>query len=172
MKRVQEILIGVVLLGLLVAAAVFGLRYYGRVQYSSGRDAGYAVAVAAGKAQHDRDAAAAVKTEADLRTQLATRDADAHRKEVEYAENLDAAQRRVRAGTDRLRCPAGPIPVTAATSDRPAAGGSPADGQGLAVVPDVAADILGLAADHQRLLRNYERVVERFEACRAVNAGP
>jgi hypothetical protein len=37
-------------------------------------------------------------------------------------------------------------------------------------VPEVAADLLGIAADAAGLVRRYAEVVERFDACRAVNA--
>jgi hypothetical protein len=140
---------------------------YGTRRY----EAGYNAAVDAGLQQRNREAEENRKTESDLRAQLAGRDADAHRKEQEYAENLDAAQRRVRAGTDRLRCPAAsPVQPTAAAADRPAAAGPAADGQGPDLVPELAADLLGIAADVAGLVRRYDQVVERFEACRAVNA--
>jgi hypothetical protein len=37
-------------------------------------------------------------------------------------------------------------------------------------VPEVAAEILGDAADVAGLVRRYQRVIERAEACRDVNA--
>jgi len=37
-------------------------------------------------------------------------------------------------------------------------------------VPEAAAEILGDAADVGRLVRRYERIVERFDACRAMNS--
>jgi len=38
-------------------------------------------------------------------------------------------------------------------------------------VPEVAADILVLAADAAGLVRKYERLTERYDACRALNNG-
>lgn len=58
----------------------------------------------------------------------------------------------------------------APAGDRPAAGGPGADVEGPAIVPDAAADLLGDTAAIAGLVRRYDRVVERFEACRAVNA--
>jgi len=163
-------LAGLLLTIALLGACWIGAEWYGMRRYSAGQNAGYAAAIAAGNAQHDRDAAAAHKTETDLRAQLAERDADAHRKEQEYAENLDAAPRRVRAGTDRLRCPASPVQPTTAPTDRPVAAVAPVDGGGPDIVPEVAAEILSDGAAVAGLVRRYQQVVERFEACRAVNA--
>ena len=159
------------LTGLAIAAALtvvswFGLHHYGAERYQ----AGYNAAVIAGKAQHDRDDAAYRKLESDQRAKNAERDADAHRKEQEYASNLADAQRRVRAGTDRLRCPASPVQPTATAATGSAAGTAAVDGAGPDLVPEAAADILGYGAAIASLVSRYERVVERFEECRAVNA--
>lgn len=155
----------IVLAGLLVVGWL-GLMHYGGTRY----DAGYAAAVAEGKTA--RDAAAEINriTEADLRAQLYARDTAAHRKEQEHAQDLAVAQRRVRAGDDRLRCPAGTVPAGAAPGDRPAAAAPGADGSGPELVPEVAAEILADGADIARIVRQYDQVVDRFEACRAVNA--
>jgi len=134
--------------------------------------AGQAAAVAAGNAQHAADLAAARKTETGLRLLLATKDELSHNKEILYAENLSAAQRRVVSGADRLRCPGvGSVSNAATAPAGPAAGGLAPDGPGAAIVPEVAGDILSLAADTGRVLRKYQRVVERYEACRALNNG-
>lgn len=166
MTALHRLTASALLLVVLVLGAWFGVRHYGAEQ----RQAGWDAAVAAGREQRDHEAALARERETGLRTELHTKDAAALKKEKEHAESLEAAQRRVRAGVDRLRCPARQVPAATPTSDRPAAAGLGADGEGPHVVPEVAADILGLAADHQRLLRNYGRVVERFEECRAMNA--
>jgi hypothetical protein len=92
------------------------------------------------------------------------------RKEQEYATNLDAAQRRVRAGVESLLCPTSPVQPAPAAGDRPAAPEPATHGPGPAVVPEAAADLLSIAADVAGLVRRYDQVVERFEACRAVNA--
>jgi len=165
----ERLIVAAALVMLLATGAWVGVHRYGAARY----DAGYAAAVDLGKKQRDRDAYLNQQTEDELRALLAAKDADAHRKEQEYASTLEAAQRRVRAGTDRLRCPAAdPVQPGAAAEDRPAAAGAPADGQGPEFVPDVAADLLGIAADVAGLVRRYDQVVERFEACRAVNARP
>jgi hypothetical protein len=166
MTALERLAIAAFTLVAILLGAVFGMKHYGTERY----DEGYAAAVAAGKAQHDRDAAAALKTESDLRAKLATRDADAQRKEQEHAQELADAQRRVRAGVDRLRCPASPVQPSAAAPDRPVAAGSAVDGGGPEIVPEDAAEILGDGAAVASLVSRYERVVERFEECRAVNA--
>jgi len=150
---------------LALLTAWFGLRHYGAEQ----RQAGWDAAVAVGEEQRTHDAALARERETDLRAQLRARDEHALRKEHEHAESLEAAQRRVRAGVDSLRCPAGPVPAATPPGDRPAAAGPAIDGEGPAIVPEMAAEILGDGADVAGLVRRYERVIERFEACRALN---
>ena len=159
------------LVGLLIAAALgvagwFGLHHYGAERYQ----AGYNAAIAAGKAQHDRDAAAYQKLESDQRAKNAARDVEANRKEQEYATNLADAQRRVRVGTDRLRCPASPVQPTTAAGDRPVAAATATDGAGPDLVPEAAADVLGYGAAIAGLVSRYAEVVERYDSCRAVNA--
>ena len=169
MNRLDDLIIGAAIAGMLAVGATVSIRYYGHEKY----DDGYAAALAAGQARYEREVAAAIKTETDLRAQLAAKDDEAKEKDRTYAISLEVAQRRVLDGTDRLRCPtARAVQPTAAATDRSAAGGSATDGQGPAMVPDDSAALLGLVADHQRLVQRYERVVERFDACRALNAGP
>ena len=155
----------VLLLVALLLGAWFGVRYYGTTKYQ----AGYDTAVAEGREAREAAALAALAIESGLRAKLLERDTAALRKEQEHAESLEAAQRRHRAGVDRLRCP-GPVPGAAAAGGGSAAAGPDADREGPAIVPEVAAEILGDAADVAGLVRRYERVVERFDACRAVNA--
>lgn len=163
----DRLLTAFVIAGALCVAAWFGVHHYGAERYKEG----YAAAIAAGKAQHDRDAAAALKTESDLRAKLAAQDADAQQKEIEHAQALADAQRRVRAGTDRLRCPAaGPVQPAAAPDDRPATAGPATDGGGPDLVPEAAADVLGYGAAVASLVSRYERVIERYNECRTVNA--
>jgi hypothetical protein len=166
MTPLERLAIAAFTLVAILLGAVFGMKHYGAERY----DAGYAAAVAAGKAQHDRDAAAALKTESDLRAKLAAKDADAQRKDQEHAQELADAQRRVRTGVDRLRCPASPVQPAASPTDRPVAAVAPADGAGPDLVPEAAADVLGYGAAIAGLVSRYERLVERFEECRAVNA--
>jgi hypothetical protein len=158
-------IVAIILAGLLLSA-VLGLHHYGAERYNDG----YSAAVAIGKKQHDRDVAAANQIEIDLRSKLAAQDAEANRREQEYASNLEAAQRRVRAGTDRLRCPASPVHDSATPADRSASAEPTTDGSGPDLVPEAAADVLGYGAAIASLVRRYEQVVERFKACRAVNA--
>lgn len=167
MSHLEDLLSCVLLLIALVFAGWFGVHHYGAARY----DGGYAAAVDAGKAQHERDVAAARKTETDLRAQLRDHDEDAHVKEQAYEVSLEVAQRRVRTGVDRLRCPAASaVQPTTAASDRPPTGGPGVDGEGPELVPESAADILGDGAAIAGLVRRYGRVVARFEACRALNA--
>jgi len=164
MSRLERILAGLILLAGLLALGALGIYRYGTTRYQAGYDA----AVNAGKTQYDRDAAAARKTESDLRAQLRARDADAFTKEKDHAASLEAAQRRVRAGIDSLRCPAGPVPAGAVPGDRPAAGGPEADGAGQAIVPETSSAILGDGAAVAGLVRRYARLEQRFDECEAL----
>ncbi|MBQ5963135.1 DUF2514 family protein [Massilia sp. ZL223] len=166
MMRAESILAGLVVSAGLLVLGALGVIHYGGQKY----EAGYNAAVADGEQSRKDAERIARETENDLRNRLRAQDIAAHRKEQEHATRLEAAQRRVRAGVDRLRCPAGPVSVAAASGDRPVAGGPASDGQGAELVPEVAADLLGLAADVGGLVRRYDRLVERFEECRAVSA--
>lgn len=172
MTAPERLLVGVATSVLFAVGAWLGVRHYGAEQYDAGHDAGYAAAVDVGKKQRDRDTYLNQQTEDELRALLAAKDADAYRKEQEYASNLADAQRRVRAGTDRLRCPASTVQPGTAAEGRPAAGGPAADGGGADLVPEAAADVLGDGATVAGLVRKYDRLTERFEKCRAVNARP
>ncbi|XYJ11823.1 hypothetical protein ACSUZJ_07480 [Telluria sp. B2] len=159
--------LGAVILALvLLLAAGFWFCHYGAEQYQQGYDA----AVRDGKEQRERAAEASRKIETHLRAQLRAQDADALEREEEYEANLAAAQRRVRAGVDRLRCPVGPVPASAVPGDRPAAGGLEADGPGPAIVPEVAGEILGDGAAIAGLVRRYARLEQRFDECEALRA--
>ena len=166
MSALERLAAGVLLAVLLVVGMWFGVRHYGAVQ----RHHGYDTAVQEGREARAAAELAALAIESGLRARLLEQDAAAFTQERKHAESLEDAQRRMRAGDDRLRCPAGPVPAATPAGDRPAAGGPGVDGEGQAIVPEAAAEILGDAADVGRILRNYDRVVERFEACRAVNA--
>jgi hypothetical protein len=150
----------------LVCCGWLGLQHYGTEQYEAGR----AAAIAAGDKLRQDEAERNRETESDLRARLSAADADAYRKEQEYATNLEAAQRRVRAGVDRLRCPASTLQPAAQAQDRPAAGGPVPEPERPGIVPETAADLLGIAADVAGLVRKFDRVTERFEACRRVNS--
>jgi hypothetical protein len=159
----------VILVLILLLGGAWWIHHYGIDQHR----AGYAAAVEAGKEARDSAETVHVAIESGLRAQLLDSDTSALRKEQEHATNLDAAQRRVRAGVDSLRCPAAsPVQPATAANDRPAAAGPAPDGQGAELVPDAAAEILGDAATIAGLVRKFDRLEQRFEACQAVNAVP
>jgi hypothetical protein len=169
MSRFAGPLVGIVLVVLLAVGAWRGIAYYGATRY----DAGYGAAIAAGREARDSAAVANVAIESGLRAELLGRDTAVFRKEQEYASNLSDAQRLVRAGDDRLRCPAaGSVQPPAETPDRPVTADTAADGGGPNLVPEAAADVLGYGAAIAGLVRRYDEVVFRYESCRAVNAGP
>lgn len=141
------------------------------VARQAGDTAGYSRAITAGKAQYAADLAAALKTERETRAKQDADDKRAADERTEREKTLSAAQDRVRTGVDRLRCPATIYPVHAGTAPAagPVAGGSAVDGPGADLVPAVAVDVLGYAAASQGLVRKYERLTDRYEACRAMN---
>lgn len=167
MSSIERLLVAVLVLAGPAAGGWLGLQRYGAERYQAGHDA----AVAAGEKLRQAEAERNHETESELRAQLATADAKAFKKEQKYAEDLDAAQRRVRAGIDGLRCPAAStVQPGAAAGDRPTAAGPESDGTGSAIVPEVAAEILGDGAAVAGLVRRFERLEQRFDACQAVNA--
>lgn len=167
MSALDRLLLASVLAVAALVAGVLERHHFGAERYQAGYDA----AVAAGKEARDSAATANLAIESGLRAQLLDRDTLALRKEQEYASNLEAAQRRVRAGDDRLRCPAAsPVQPAAPAGDRPVAAAVAADREGPELVPEAAAALLGDAADVAGLVRRYQQVVDRFDACRAVNA--
>lgn len=166
MSALHRLLCAALTAVLLLIGAWFGVRHYGAEQHR----AGYAAAVKDGEETRNAEALAALAIESGLRNRLLEQDTTALRKEQKYATNLEAAQRRVRAGIDSLRCPAGPVSAAATAGDRPTTAGSTVDGEGPVLVPEAAADVLSHGAAIASLVRRYQRVVERFEACRAVNA--
>jgi len=166
-SALDRLQIGCMLAVAALAAGVLELRHYGAERYAAGQ----AAAVAAGEEARNMQATANLAIESGLRTRLLEQDTAALRKEQEYASNLEAVQRRVRAGVDSLRCPAAsPVPAGAAAGDRPAAAGLEVEPAGPSLMPEAAADLLGVAADVAGLVRRYERLEQRFEACRTVNA--
>lgn len=157
---------------LIGAGVITGGWLWHRHEVSAARQAGYDAAVMAGEKQRTADAAAALAIERENRELFRIRDEQARQREDTYAQALDDAQRRMRAGTDRLRCPASTVQPAAAPADGPVASGAAADEPGTPVVPEVAGDILGLAGDTARLVRKYDDLTFRLEACRALNNGP
>ena len=166
MTSIEKLLISAIVLIGLALLGWLNLLDYGVERY----DEGFEAAIKVGKERRDADAEINRQTETDLRKQLGIKDTAALKKEKDHAQSLAAAQRRILTGTDSLRCPAKPIPVSSTTVDRSAAGGPTADEGGSELVPEAAADLVGIASDVERLVRQYDRVVERFEACRAVNS--
>jgi hypothetical protein len=168
-SALERLLAAVLLLAVLTVGGWLGLERYGAARYQDGYDA----AVKAGKEASDGAAVAHLAIESGLRAQLLARDTSALRKEQENAEALEAAQRRVRAGVDSLRCPtASPVQSAAPASDRPIAAGPTPDGQGAELVPDAAAEVLGDGATIAGIVRKFDRLEQRFEKCRAVSAAP
>ncbi len=167
MSALERLLVGVILALALLLGGALWVRHYGAERYQAGWDG----AVAAGKEKRDSDAVAAMAIESGLRARLLDQDTLALRKEQEYASNLEAAQHRLRAGVDSLRCPAASaVQPTAEAGDRPAPAGPPPDGQGAELVPDTAAALLGDGATIAGIVRKFDRLEQRFEECRAVNA--
>lgn len=166
MTALDRLLCSVLATVLLVIGAWFGVRHYGAEQHR----AGYAAAVADGRERRDAETLANLAIESGLRARLLEQDTTALRKEQDYATNLEAAQRRVRAGVDSLRCPAWPVPASPPAGDRPAAAGPLPDGEGAELVPDVAAALLGDGATVAGIVRKFDRLQRRFEECRALNA--
>jgi hypothetical protein len=154
------------------ALLVLGACLWHTAEVSGARKEGYAAAVAAGEKQRALDAEVALTNERALRARLAAADTAAQTREQTYAENLAAAQRRVRAGDDSLRIAIRTIRATATPADRPAAGGPEVDESRAELVPEVAADAVGFAATAAGLVRKIDRVTERFNECRALNNGP
>jgi len=162
----ERLLCAVLAAVLLLIGAWFGLRHYGAEQ----RQAGWDAAVAAGKEARDAETLANLAIESGLRARLLEQDTTALRKEQEHATNLEAAQRRVRAGIDGLRCPAGSVPAASTAGDRPAAAGPVPDGDGAQLVPEAAAALLGDGAAIAGIVRKFDRLQQRFEECRTVSA--
>jgi hypothetical protein len=166
MTSIEKLLIGAIVLIGLALFSWLSLLDYGAERY----DEGFEAAINIGKQRRDADAEINRQTEMDLRAQLGIKDAAALKKEKDHAQSLAAAQRRHLTGTDSLRCPARPVSTTTTAIDRSIASGPAADDEGPELVPEAAADLVGIASDVERLVRQYDRVVERFEACRAVNS--
>jgi hypothetical protein len=166
MTSIEKLLVGAIVLIGLALLGWLNLLDYGVERY----DEGFEAAIKIGMERRDADAEINRQIETDLRKQLGIKDTAALKKEKDHAQSLAAAQRRILTGTDSLRCPARPVPATATTSDRPTASGPAADDNGPEIVPEAAADLVGIASDVERLVRQYDRVVDRFEACRAMNA--
>ena len=166
MTALHRLLCAVLAVILLVIGSWLGVRHYSAARYQAGWDA----AVGLGKEQRDAETLANLAIESGLRTRLLEQDTTALRKEQEHATNLEAAQRRVRAGVDSLRCPAGPVPAGDQAGDRPAAAGPASHGEGAELVPDAAAALLGDGATVAGIVRKFDRLQRRFEECRVVNA--
>lgn len=163
MSKLETLMLQVGAAVVLAIVLVLGWKYV----IGQAEKRGYDRAVQDGQATMLAEAAKAKITEDTLRKMLDDKDKAAQTKENEYAENLKAAQRRARAGTDRLFCP-GQVPTAATRAGGPAASEPAADAGGTPLVPDVAAEILGDAATAAGIVRKFDRLFERFEACRAV----
>jgi len=164
MTTIERACVALILLSSLAVAGSIGILNYGHAKY----DDGFADAIAAGKEQLDFATELARRTEDELRVQLRAQDDMASNKEKEHAESLAAAQRRMLTGVDSLRCPARTVSVATATEHRPAASGPEVDLGRPGLMPTASADLLGVAGDIAGLVRRYERLEQRFDACRAL----
>jgi hypothetical protein len=166
MTSIEKLLVGAIVLIRLALLGWLNLLDYGVERY----DEGFEAAIKIGKERHDADAEINRQTETDLRKQLGIKGTAALKKEKDHAQSLAAAQRRILTGSDSLRCPARPVRASSTAANRFAASGPTANDGGSELVPEAAADLVSIASDVERLVRQYDLVVERFEACRAVNA--
>jgi hypothetical protein len=167
-SALETLMVKVLAAVLLVAAGIWGFNHY----IDSVEQRGYDRAVNDGKVALQQEKDRALDAERKLRKQLSDEQRLAREKETRHAEELKAAQDRVRAGTDRLLCPKlRKIPGSSPDTDRPAAGGPAADATGEAIVPEVAAEILADAAAIAGIVRKFDRLEGYFAVCRAVANG-
>jgi len=164
-----EVLMAKVLAGVVVViACTWGFNHY----VDSVEQRGYDRAVNEGKIALQAEKDHALSVERQLRAQLSKEQRLAAEKETRHAEELAAAQARLRSGADRLLCPKlGKVSGPGPDAGRPAAGGSAPDVEGEAIVPDVAAEILGDAATAAGLVRKFRRLEGYFATCKAVANG-
>lgn len=161
-------------LGVIAALVALAAAWFWHVHaVSAARDAGYKdgyhVAVEKGRIQHEADAAQALRDERSNRERFARLDDAARQERESHAQALSDAQSRLRAGDERLRIAIHTIRTISPAADRPVAGGPAADDERADIVPEVAAAIVGIAADSAEVVRKYDRLYERFEACRSIN---
>jgi hypothetical protein len=155
--------------GLLV---LFAAWLWHRSEVNAAHERGYSEAVAAAEIERDLAAEESRRKERVWRDAFVERNEKFQHKEQGYETALADAQRRVRAGTDRLYCPASnPVQASTAPADRSIPVPPEGDGAGTPVVPEVAADILGLAAATGKLVRKLDEAEELYNACRALNNG-
>lgn len=157
---------------LVVGAAVAGLYFAARAYCNHREQVGYNNAVADGIEARRAADAANLKREGVLRKKLSASDDLARTKEVEHAQELETAVRRAAAGSSGMRCPARPVPAGEAPADRPASQRPPADTERAELVPEAAADLLSIGAGYAGILRKYDRLQDRFNACREMNNAP
>ena len=166
MTTIERSLAALIVLAGLVVLGWLGVMHYGGTRYN----AGFADAVNVGKERLAFETELARRTEDALRVELRAKDDMAFTKEKKYVDSLAAAQRRMLIGVDSLRCPTGPVSAADASEHRPDPIGSEIDPRGSGLVPEASADLLGIASNVAGLVRRYERLEERFEACRTLNA--
>lgn len=166
MSVLHKLLIGLAASALMAILALCSLQHYRTTCYQLGYDA----AVAAGKVAREKETVIAEKKESDLRAQLAAKDAYAFKEKQKHDQALEDAQRRVRTGIDSLHCPAAiPVPAGETPGNRPATGGLEVEPAGPTIVPETAADILGVAGHINGLVQRYERLEQRFDSCQALS---
>lgn len=161
---------------LLLAAAALGVAWFGHSRYAAGYDARNKIAIAAeaaisAQARDKLDAATAdaATREKALETLVAALKAQREQDEATNAKNLETMRARAAAGTERLsiraECPARALPGRAAPAEPAAAAGTGGETRA-DVVPSTAADVFSIAEGIAELVRDYNRVVDLYDAAR------
>lgn len=114
------------------------------------------------KAQRD-----AREREFDLQQQLTQRDAALDTERATHAKDVDTLRASVRAGAVRLSVPVARCEVPASNAaDNPAVVAAPGSEARADLVPGIADAIFRLAGQSADDVRDYNEVIERYEACR------
>jgi len=157
-----------VLRAALALAAVGALWFAGHRYLEQVEQRGYDRAVAEGLKQHAKDMAKAQEETESLRAAMRDQDERRYQENQRHEAQIADLERRARAGAVRLFCPAAStVSATAASEDRPAAAGRGTE-EGQPLVPDAAADVLRIGAGIARDVRDYNDLLQRYEACRAI----
>ncbi|HVG92392.1 MAG TPA: hypothetical protein VNB54_12945 [Alphaproteobacteria bacterium] len=144
--------------------------------YSQGWDARDAIAKQderdaaahyADEVRQAKDATATIKEAADRDAAAFQREREQHEKDI--SQHVAAAL----AGVERLRVPvAGCTVREGAAPASTAAGTGTSDGTPADLMPGTAASILRFAGDSAQLVRDYNKLLERFDTCRAIANAP
>jgi hypothetical protein len=123
----------------------------------------------AARDKYDKQAATALQTERALRKTIADMSADRIEKEANYENVISGLRADARSGALKLRIAVARRPVSecATSTDTTAAGGTGAET--LAdIMPGTADRIIGIAGGSAKDVRDYNRVIDLYEAARAV----